>query len=45
MAPLGWYLPDVEAAGDQRISSPQVHRCADFVWLAGYGARLGDGSL
>jgi hypothetical protein len=33
----GWYLPYVEDTGDQGISSPQVRRCAGFVWLAGCG--------
>jgi hypothetical protein len=28
---LGWDLPDVEDAGDQRVSSPLVCRCAGFV--------------
>jgi hypothetical protein len=36
----GWYLPDVEDAGNQRVSSPQVCRCAGFVWLAGCGGGL-----
>jgi hypothetical protein len=26
----GWYLPDVEDAGVQRVSSPRVRRCAGF---------------
>jgi hypothetical protein len=40
----GWYLPYVEDAGDQGISSPRVRRGAGFVWLAGCRDWSRDGS-